>query len=309
MITVTYENGTRIEEADDGLTLLQIALKHELPHLHACGGNARCSTCRVMVCDGLENVLPRNQAEQRLADAKGFEAEIRLACQTRLRGPISLRRLVHDDQDVAVVRAEEGRSIGCEQAIAILFSDIRDFTPFAEANMPYDIVHILNRYFLVMGDAVLENGGNIDKYIGDGMMALFGVDGGNPRDLCLVAIRTGLRMLDNLANLNRYLKEHFGVEFHIRIGIHFGDVVVGRMGHPRNMQFTAIGDPVNMASRIESAVKGTSASLLVSEAVYAQVKEDVQIGVATEAELKGKHGTHRLYEVVGLIPRIDASSS
>jgi adenylate cyclase len=110
-------------------------------------------------------------------------------------------------------------------------------------------------------------------------------------------------MLDNLANLDRYLKEHFGVDFHIRIGIHFGDVVVGRMGHPRNMQCTAIGDAVNMASRIESAVKGTGANLLVSEAVFSQVKDDVQTGIVTEAELKGKHGTHRLYEVVGLARR------
>jgi adenylate cyclase len=300
MITVTYENGTRIEETDDGLTLLQMSLKHGLAHFHACGGNARCSTCRVMIREGLENVLPRNQPEQRLADAKGLEPDIRLACQTRVRGPVSLRRLVRDDKDVAVVRAEDGRSTGCERAVAILFSDIRDFTPFAEANMPYDVVHILNRYFLVMGDAVLENGGHIDKYIGDGLMALFGVDGGKPRDVCLVAVRTGLRMLEDLANLNRYLKEHFDIEFRIRIGIHFGEVVVGGMGHPRNMQYTAIGDPVNMASRIESAVKGTGANLLISEAVHAQVKDDVQTGVVTEAELKGKHGMHRLYEVMGL---------
>jgi adenylate cyclase len=303
MITVTYENGTRLEEADDGLTLLQISLKHGLAHLHVCGGNARCSTCRVMIREGLTNVLPRNQPEQRLADAKGFGPDIRLACQTRVCGPISLRRLVHDDKDVAVVRAEEGRSTGCEREVAILFSDIRDFTPFVEANMPYDVIHLLNRYFLVMGDAVLENGGYIDKYIGDGMMVLFGVDGGKPRDLCLAAVRTGLRMLDDLANLNRYLKDHFGVEFHIRIGIHFGDVVVGGMGHPRNMQYTAIGDSVNMASRIESAVKGTGANLLVSETVYGQVKDDVQTSVVTEAELKGKYGMHRLYEVVGLVRR------
>jgi adenylate cyclase len=303
MITVTYENGTRIEEADDGLTVLQISLKHGLPHLHVCGGNARCSTCRVRICAGLENVLPRNQPEQHLADARGFEPDIRLACQTHLRGPIALRRLVHDDKDVAVVRAEGSRSTGWERKVAILFSDIRDFTPFAEANLPYDVVHILNRYFLVMGDAVLENGGYIDKYIGDGMMALFGIDGGQPRDLCLAAVRTGLGMLDHLANLNRYLKEHFDIEFHIRIGIHFGDVVVGRMGHPRNMQYTAIGDSVNMASRIESSVKGTGASLLISETVYEQVKDDVQTGIETEAVLKGKHGMHRLHEVVAMVPR------
>jgi adenylate cyclase len=303
MITVTYENGTRIEETEDSLTLLQISLKHRLPHLHECGGNARCSTCRVMICQGLENVLPRNPPEQHLADARGFEPDIRLACQTRLRGPISLRRLVYDDQDVAVVRAEGSRSTGCERAIAILFSDIRDFTPFAEATMPYDVVHILNRYFLVMGEAVLENGGTIDKYIGDGLMALFGIDGGHPREVCLAAVRTGLRMLENLAPLNRYLKEHFALEFHIRIGIHFGDAVVGQMGHPRNMQYTAIGDSVNMASRIESAVKGTGANFLISEAVHAQVKDDVQTGLVSEVELKGKHGLHRLIEVVGLVGR------
>jgi adenylate cyclase len=303
MNTVTYENGTRIEEEDGSLTLLQISLKHGVPHLHVCGGNARCSTCRVMISEGLENVLPRNQPEQRLADAKGFEPDIRLACQTHLQGSVSLRRLVHDEKDVAVVRAEDGRSIGSERVVAILFSDIRDFTPFAEANMPYDVVHILNRYFLVMGDAVLENGGYIDKYIGDGMMALFGVDGGEPRDLCLGAVRAGLQMLENLATLNHYLKEHFGVEFRIRIGIHFGDVVVGRMGHPRNMQFTAIGDSVNMASRIESAVKGVRADLLISETVYAEIKDDVQTGVVTEAELKGKHGLFRLIEVVSLVRR------
>lgn len=300
MITVTYENGIRIEETDDGQTLLQISLKHGVTHLHVCGGNARCSTCRVMISEGLENVLPRNQREQHLADSRGFEPDIRLACQTQVRGPIALRRLVHDDKDVAIVRAEEGRSIGAERPVAILFSDIRDFTPFAEANMPYDVVHILNRYFLEMGDAVLENGGYLDKYIGDGMMALFGVEGGKPRDLCLAAARSGLRMLENLAGLNHYLKQHFDVELRIRIGIHFGDVVVGRMGHPRNMQYTAIGDAVNMASRIESAVKGTGASLLVSEAVYAQIKDDVQTGLVTEAELKGKQGKYRLHEVVGL---------
>jgi adenylate cyclase len=297
MIQVSYENGPTVED-DPGLTLLQIALKHGVPHVHDCGGHARCSTCRVMVRAGLENVLPRNEPEQRLAAFKGLEPDVRLACQTRVRGPVRVRRLVHDDKDAAIAEAESGGSSGCERPLAILFSDVRDFTPLSEANLPYDVVHMLNRYFLTMGDAVLQNDGYIDKYIGDGMMALFGVSGGDPRSVCLAAVRAGLRMLDNLAELNPYLRDHFGVEFRMRIGIHFGDVVLGQMGHPKKMQFTAIGDSVNMASRIEAAVKGTTANLLVSEAVHGHIRDDVQTGIEVDAVLKGKHGTYRLYEVV-----------
>jgi adenylate cyclase len=298
MFQVTFQNGTPIEVDEPNFTLLQLALKHGVPLVHECGGNARCSTCRVMISDGIENVLPRNAAEQKLADFKGFEDDVRLACQTRVRGPVRVRRLVFDETDAAIAEAEHGESSGCERALAILFSDIREFTPLSEANLPYDVVHMLNRYFLAMGDAVLQNDGYIDKYIGDGMMALFGVSGGDPRSVCLAAVRAGLRMLDNLAELNRYLRDHFGVEFRMRIGIHFGDVVVGQMGHPKKMQFTAIGDSVNTASRIEAAVKGTTANLLVSEAVHGHIKDHVQTGIDVDTVLKGKHGTYKLYEVV-----------
>src|SRR5262252_8912397 len=102
MTRIIYQNETTVEEEDLGLTLLQISLKHDIPHVHACGGNARCSTCRVMVHDGLENFLPRTEAEQCLTRRKGLEDNIRLACQARLTGPVRVRRLVLDDTDVHV---------------------------------------------------------------------------------------------------------------------------------------------------------------------------------------------------------------
>src|SRR5260370_40784633 len=150
MIKVTYQNGPTSEEVDPALTLPQISLKHGVPHVHECGGHARCSTCRVMIRDGLENVLQRNEAEKRLAEFKGFGADVRLACQTRVRGPVLIRRLVHDDKDAAIAEAEHAESSGCEKALAILVSVIREFTPLSEANLPYDVVHMLNRYFLAM---------------------------------------------------------------------------------------------------------------------------------------------------------------
>ena len=300
MAKITYQDGPTVEEENPDLTLLQISLKHAIPHVHACGGNARCSTCRVMIRDGLENVLPRNPAEQRLATLKGFPPNVRLACQTRVTGPVRIRPLVLDDKDIEIALAEQSQTTGSEARIAILFSDIRDFTPFSEQNLPYDVVHMLNRYFLMMGEAVIQNDGYIDKYIGDGMMALFGLSGGGARDVCLAAVRAGLQMLENLTEVNRFLKQHFGVEFSTRIGIHYGVVVIGQMGHPRKMQFTAIGDSVNIAARIEAAVKGTPANLLVSEDALAHIKDCVRVGVEVNASLKGKHGSYKLFEVVSV---------
>jgi adenylate cyclase len=101
--------------------------------------------------------------------------------------------------------------------------------------------------------------------------------------------------------LNQYLKRYFDVTFTTRIGIHYGEAVVGEMGHPQRQQFTAIGDTVNVASRIESAGHGTSAHLLISETVHAHVQARVRTGIELAATLKGKHGTFRLYEVLGLM--------
>ena len=304
MTTICYHDGPVVEEADLSLSLLQISLKHGIPHVHACGGHAACSTCRVMIQDGQECVLPRNEAEQHLAVRKGFEPDVRIACQTRITGSVRLRRLVLDDDDAAIAQAEHCMTSGRETRLAILFSDIRNFTPFTESNLPYDVVHMLNRYFLAMGAAVLQNDGYIDKYIGDGMMALFGLSGGEPKVVCLNAIRAGLQMLSKLVDVNQHLRRHFGVEFGTRIGIHFGEAVIGQMGHPKKMQFTAIGDAVNTASRIESAVKNTTASLLISEAVHEQVRDEIVTGVELTTALKGKVGTFKLVEVVSLRPSL-----
>src|SRR5437868_8045034 len=99
MAKIEFQNDQVIEESNLNQSLLEISLKNHIPHMHVCGGTARCSTCRVMVVEGLENCEPRNVHEQALADRKGFEPNIRLACQTHVTGPVTLRRLVLDDDD------------------------------------------------------------------------------------------------------------------------------------------------------------------------------------------------------------------
>src|SRR5215470_6071736 len=114
MATIAYHDGRSVDENDLGLTLLEVSLKHGIPHVHACGGHAACSTCRVMIHRGLENVQPRNPAETRLAALKGFEPDVRIACQTKITGPVCIRRLVLDECDATIAQAEKGMTSGRE---------------------------------------------------------------------------------------------------------------------------------------------------------------------------------------------------
>jgi adenylate cyclase len=287
---------------EDEQTILNASLAAGINHTHVCGGNARCSTCRVVILEGVENVNPRNEKETTLATRLGFDPSIRLACQSTVKGHIRLRRLVLDEEDVDTVeRLRDSKmpiAIGEELPIAILFSDIRGFTPFAESLLAYDVIHVLNRYFDLVGTAITSNGGFINNYMGDGFMALFGVDG--QPDAALRAVRAGLRMLELVDKFKPYLLNTYHKTFEIGIGVHYGEAVVGPIG-ARNMKtMTAIGDAVNFASRIESANKEAETRFLISADTYDHVQDKVVTGKQTLVSLKGKSGNYELYEVIGL---------
>jgi adenylate cyclase len=289
-------------DVEDTQTILNASLAAGIPHTHVCGGNARCSTCRIIILEGVENARPRNEKETALATRLGFAPNIRLACQTTVKGHIRLRRLVLDEDDITVVErlrdSKMPRAIGEELKIAILFSDIRGFTPFAESLLAYDVIHVLNRYFDLIGKAITANGGFINNYMGDGIMALFGVDG--QPDAALRAVRAGLGMLEAVENFKPYLKNTYHKTFDIGIGIHYGEAVVGPIGASNMKTMTAIGDAVNFASRIESANKDAGTRLLISEDTYDTVHDSITIGRTTRVQLKGKSGDYALYEVLGM---------
>lgn len=282
-------------------TLLQVSLRAGIPHAHACGGNARCSTCRILVQEGLDYCEPRNEKERELAERLHFTPEIRLACQTHVDGDVEVRRLVLDDEDMRLATesfSEITSAVGEEMNVGILFADIRGFTTFAERLPPYDVVHVLNRYFHQVGKAISKNGGRIDNYMGDGLMALFGVE--DPEGAALRAVRAGLDMLAAVERLRPYLENIYTRSFRIGIGVHYGEVVVGAIGHDESKRVTAIGDAVNFASRIESANKKADTDLLISEAAYEEVKDHARVGKTIRVPVPGKSGEYTLYEIVGL---------
>jgi adenylate cyclase len=289
-------------EGAEGETLLQTALRAKIPHTNVCGGFARCSTCRVSVIEGQEHCSPRTPEEQVVADMLHFPDTVRLACQTIPTGTVKVRRLVEELEDVdfntLYVRDAEACAIGEEKDILILFSDIQGFTPFAENLLPYDVIYCLNLYFRQMGEVITSFGGLIDNYMGDGFMALFEAE--DPEAGALQAVQAGLAMLKRVEELGPYLEELYHHSFKIRIGLHYGKVVAGNLGHPGQRKKTVVGDAVNFASRIETANKKAGTSFLISEDAFALVKGRVQVGKRAYVTLRGKSGKYRLYEVTGL---------
>ncbi|MEA1910058.1 MAG: adenylate/guanylate cyclase domain-containing protein [Spirochaetota bacterium] len=291
--------GDKLVETKSDIPILEASLNSGIEHTHVCGGRARCSTCRVIVTEGLDHCRPRNENESALAKMKGFSPDVRLACQTTVDGDISIRRLVLDKEDIAVA-INEGRSkindVSREIEATILFSDIRSFTSFSEKSLPYDIVHILNRYFDALGDNIDSNGGYIDKYMGDGIMAIFGLDQQSEENSSTQAVSAAIMMINTLEDFNKYLASRFNYKFKIGIGIHTGKVIVGNLGYRKKKEFTAIGDTVNTASRIESLNKKAGTSILISEDTYLQVKDQFKWKHKFSGKVKGKELPVIVYE-------------
>lgn len=288
-------------EIENGHSLLEIATNAGIPLTHVCGGNARCSTCRVAVLDGLELLSERTESEQLMAERLNLTPCIRLACQARTKGDVKVRRLVLDQQDVVESKDQLHHRTawaGEEMTLAILFADIRGFTPFAESLLPYDLIHVLNRYFKSIGQVIEKHGGYIDNYIGDGILAVFGCD--RQPGTVLRGVTAGLRMLEAVEDLKPYLRDVYGKTFEIGIGIHYGNAVVGTIGWGESQRRTVIGDSVNFASRIESANKEALTRFLISEETYGEVRDHVIARPAITTPLKGKSGEYTLYEVTGL---------
>jgi adenylate cyclase len=288
-------------------TLLLGFLSFGVPHTAVCGGNARCTTCRVRIIDGLTDCAPRSDAESRLAQRLGFPEDIRLACQLRVQGDVKVRRLVVDHFDIAMTESQlQGGAVGAEKLVAIMFADIRGFTSRSEKMLPYDVIYLLNCYFNQVGKAIGQHGGMINTYMGDGFMALFGCDERNisAEEICLQAVRGGLAVLEQVALLNQHLDTLADQPLRVGIGIHFGQVVVGKIGTAEYQVTTAIGDAVNFASRIESANKVTGTQLLVSQAVWDMVTEKAVLASAHRISIAGKSGEYNLYAIADVVAEV-----
>ena len=283
-------------EVESGESILQTAARNGIPHVNACGGEGKCTTCRLLILEGIENCSPETEKEIALKEKAHTTDEFRLACQTTITGDVTVRRLVLNKEDIESVseRSVSGR-LGETKTIAILFSDIRGFTPFSEKLTPYDVVFILNRYFNRMVKAVESNHGTVDNYIGDGMVAIFGLH--DEPDPAQHAVRSALEMCAEMDDMKPYLKTMYGKDFDIGVGIHWGEAVVGDIGAGKSKRLTAIGDAMNFASRVESSKKQFQSRVLISEETHDEIKDSLVIKDFMRTNLPGIEGRVTLYEV------------
>ena len=236
----------------------------------------------------------------RVVVARSISNELRVAHEREITSKTraALQRFVTDKVADKILTDDLTLS-GERKTVTILFSDIREFTRMSEGMKPEEIVELLNEYFEAMIDVVFEFGGTLDKFIGDGLMAVFGAPLGTDHDEEM-AIRAALKMREVLIQIN--IRRQDGGKKLIRIGtgIHTGIAVAGYVGSLRRMEYTVIGSSVNLASRIEEATKQTRCDILLSEETYRRVQNLVDATEKREVRAKGFRKKVKVFRLNGL---------
>ncbi|MFN8633401.1 MAG: adenylate/guanylate cyclase domain-containing protein [Chloroflexota bacterium] len=286
VVRLTYPGGRRVL-ATPGMSILEASRSAGIPHASLCGGRGRCSTCRSRIGPASARIPVPTPEEERVLRRVGAPPNVRLACQLRPTNDLTIIPLLPPSIESAESVLRPSSAQASEQEVAILFADIRGYTKFSEHRLPYDVVFVMNEYFKAMGEAVESSGGHLDKFIGDGVMALFGVGTDVVRG-CREALDGAVAMAHALDELNRALATDLPDPLRIGIGIHVGPVIVGEMGYGRARTLTAIGDAVNTSSRLESSTKDYHAQLIVSEEVAAHASVDLSQFARHEIEVRGR---------------------
>lgn len=266
-VTITYANGPTIQ-TPRGLSLLAISRINRVPHASVCGGRARCSTCRVRVLAGQEQLPPPSDQEQRVLRRVGAPANVRLACQIFPTSDLSISTLLPARAEPQRDKGGDKYLWGVEQEVTVMFCDLRGFTRMSEGRLSYDVVFLLNQFLGCMAEAIEETGGFVDKFMGDGVMAIFGID--RPREEgARQAIAAARAMGGVLDALNQSLREALPAPLSMGIGIHSGPAILGRIGAVRQTEvgaarLTALGETVNLASRLEAKTKELGVQLALS---------------------------------------------
>jgi adenylate cyclase len=210
------------------------------------------------------------------------DPSIRLACQLRPEADLSFFQLFVPHAMSANAHASHPHRIGQERYLVSMFVDMRGSTKLAEHRLPFDTVFIVNRFLAAVSHAVIECGGQPNQFVGDGQLALFGLAAG-PQTACRQALRAAAMIAANVEELNQFLSHDLREPIGFGIGIHGGEVIIGDIGYRDHMVFTALGDAVNVAARLQELTKSLVCEAIVSEEV--RVTAGLAAGALPEQEV------------------------
>jgi adenylate cyclase len=297
--TLTHATGRRFV-VQPGASVLETLRDHGMPHAAVCGGRARCTTCRVLVTEGLDRLPEPETQEARALKRIQASPATRLACQIYPTADIAVMPLLAADA-TARDGAAGGGLEGSERLVTVMFVDLRGSTGIGEASMPYDVLFLLNLFFREMTQALHDSNGHYSQFTGDGLMALYGL-AGEPGKGARDAIRGAGDMLARVERLNREMAAAMSRPLRIGIGIHFSEAIVGAMGPPRSQILTAIGDTVNTCARLESLTKEYGCALVISRQAAEAAELVLDDQSLHETTVKGRVGSVQFYALNDMPP-------
>jgi adenylate cyclase len=286
MVTVSYPG--RQVRVPKGMSVLEASLRHNVPHASVCGGRARCSTCRVKVVSD-RSALPKPSGRESFVLARvgaGKDPSIRLACQLRPQADVAVIPVMPPNVGADFVRARQRVHVGEEHFVASMFVDMRGSTSLSEGRLPFDIVFLINRFVETVSRAITDAGGEPNQFVGDGVLALFGLNT-DPATACRQALRAASLIEANVAQLNHQFATEVVEPVQYGIGIHAGEVIVGDIGFRGRTVFTALGDSVNVAARLQDLSKRLGCRAVISEEVCRLAGIPAGALTLTEVEIRG----------------------
>lgn len=267
LVRLSYGNGKTVR-VPVGLSVLEASTRFNIPHSSVCGGRARCSTCRIRVIGDCSALPEPSNREAFVLDrvGAGDDPAIRLACQLRPRTDVAFFQIFPAHTSVASASTIAPVHPGKERFLVSMFVDMRGSTKLAEQLLPFDTVFIINRFLTAVSQAVVECGGQPNQFVGDGQLALFGL-AVNPQTACRQAIEAAARIAVHVDALNEFLGNDVPEPLRFGIGIHGGEVIIGDIGSQEHTVFTALGDSVNVAARLQDMTKALSCEVVLSQDV------------------------------------------
>jgi adenylate cyclase len=281
----------RVISAPVGRSILEAIRDEGLPHASVCGGRARCTTCRVRIGEGLAHLPPPSRREAQALERIEAPPNVRLACQCRPTHDVAVAPLLPPNAGPSSALQPASGAQGRERRIVAMFVDLRDSTRLGEGRLPYDVVFLMNQFFAEMHAALRATGGYYAQFRGDGLLALYGLES-SLGVACRAAIAGAALMQERMEHLNRSLADDLKEPLRIGIGIHAGVAIVGTMGPPAEPIYSAIGDMVNTAARLENMTKAYSCTLIVSADVLREA--NIEPGHAPEHQVRIRGKTERL---------------
>jgi adenylate cyclase len=287
MVTISYPN--RQVRVPKGMSVLEASLRHKIPHASVCGGRARCSTCRIRVVSDRSKLPQPTGREAFVLESIGVSANpsIRLACQLRPQSDLSVIPILPASMNAELLRKGSRMNIGKERYIVSMFVDMRGSTKLAEARLPIDVVFLINRFLGACSQAALDAGGQPNQFVGDGVLALFGIEV-DAKTACRQAIRAATKVATNVDLMNRQLASDLPEPIQYGIGIHGGEVIIGDIGFQDHTVFTALGDPVNVAARLQDMTKALDCKAIISDEVFATAGVAAGSLASKEVTIRGR---------------------